>query len=1198
MEKHKFHHLAPTSKANIDCYKEALDYVFEHPEIKNIAITGTYGSGKSSIFESYVRNNDGDLNLLYLSLAHFNETDEQKNDPTEPIIEDNKKSNLQQSIEGKLINQLIQQIPSSKIPLSLFQTKQSSGIRKHVLYSIAICLIIALVVLLFGFDTWKTLVLNSHSFRIRSFLWRTTTPEFRIIISIIILICIGLAIYKVLHTLSGKNYLRKISIHGNEIELFKDDDSLFDQYLNEILYLLENSNVQGVVFEDIDRFNNTDIFVRIREINALVNMRLVSKHLDCCPLRFFYMIRDDLFTSKDRTKFFDYIIPVIPVVDGSNSYNMLREYLIEVNLYNQFEERFLRNICLYIDDLRLLKNIYNEFLIYKNKLGIIGLDVNKLFALITYKNIFPQDFAELPFNKGYVHALFASRKRLITEQTAKLSEELKSVKSRIESCENEHLESIAELDCVKNYMSSRHTNDHQQWLQSLAVRKQAVEDKTSGKIDQLKQTKAELENKINTIEHFCMASLINNEYAEETYRSIKPAKSEGKQSFDEIVNNSYFPLLKYLVSNGYIDESYYDYTSIFYPNSLSINDKNFLLAVNDRKSCPPDYQLDSPALVLDYLTDYDLTREETINYCLFKYIMDSKQEKRIELCINQIRQYNHYDFIEQYLADGSEINNAVRIINQKWPSFFSFVLQNDKLSADAIKTFSLITLITSSNDILLSVNDGEVLNSYISSDPDYMSIDTTDTEAIKSGFDFLGVSFESIKTDSINADLFDYVYDSNMYRINQQNIRLMLEKKCGVSDPDSIMPCFLTYVIDGTDKPLCECLWDNSSESFTAYCEMYNSEIDDCEQTIISVLNDSNLSDTMKEQYVKRLSNFVVSLNQIVHQYDQKLLVKNHKIDYTAENILAYYKQFGLDEILIQFINSDMQILDYNAESPDQSALFIADCVKCNEIDDLKYEQIIQDVSFPYENFNLKELCTPHVMLLINNGLIVMNRSNLLFLRANYPDCIFRYICSSADAYLDVVKNGNFDESEAVGLLGKENLSDEIKISLVNLIRSPISISNLSLSDNVLIHILKNRFQIKDLPPLMKRYTDHSLIIQTQIENLIINNIDEVIENAESIDKNLLTVILKREEIGFEDKAKLLAACAKKQRKIELINSLRILNANKIADNLENIHTKVEINENNSTILKELFDSGIITEPKQSIDGKFYKMIRFSPSLA
>ena len=38
-------------------------------------------------------------------------------------------------------------------------------------------------------------------------------------------------------------------------------------------------------------------------------------------LKFFYLLKDDIFISKERTKFFDFIIPVIPVIDSSNSYD-------------------------------------------------------------------------------------------------------------------------------------------------------------------------------------------------------------------------------------------------------------------------------------------------------------------------------------------------------------------------------------------------------------------------------------------------------------------------------------------------------------------------------------------------------------------------------------------------------------------------------------------------------------------------------------------------------------------------------------------------------------------------------------------------------------------------------------------------------------------------------------------------------------
>lgn len=74
------------------------------------------------------------------------------------------------------------------------------------------------------------------------------------------------------------------------------------------------------MFEDIDRYDSSRIFERLREINTLVNNDRKG-----APLRFFYLMRDDIFVSKDRTKFFDFIIPIVPVVDCSNSFNKFIE---------------------------------------------------------------------------------------------------------------------------------------------------------------------------------------------------------------------------------------------------------------------------------------------------------------------------------------------------------------------------------------------------------------------------------------------------------------------------------------------------------------------------------------------------------------------------------------------------------------------------------------------------------------------------------------------------------------------------------------------------------------------------------------------------------------------------------------------------------------------------------------------------------
>ena len=155
-----------------------------------------------------------------------------------------------------------------------------------------------------------------------------------------------------------------MNFKGAEIEIFESkDDSYFDKYLNEVLYLFEKTDVDAIVFEDMDRFEMNHIFERLREINTLVNLHLQAEKK---TLKFLYLLRDDVFVSKDRTKFFDYIIPIVPVVDGSNSYDQFIEHLKNNNLQNELDSKFLQGLSLYVDDMRLLKNICNEFLVYYN----------------------------------------------------------------------------------------------------------------------------------------------------------------------------------------------------------------------------------------------------------------------------------------------------------------------------------------------------------------------------------------------------------------------------------------------------------------------------------------------------------------------------------------------------------------------------------------------------------------------------------------------------------------------------------------------------------------------------------------------------------------------------------------------------------------------------------------------------------------
>ena len=100
---------------------------------------------------------------------------------------------------------------------------------------------------------------------------------------------------------------------------------------------------------------------------------------------------------------------------SSNSYDQFIDHFKKSGLLKKFDKSFLQGLSLYIDDMRLLKNIHNEFVIYYNRLNTTELNCNKMLAIIAYKNLFPRDFADLQLNRGFVYSLFNSKEIFIAE---------------------------------------------------------------------------------------------------------------------------------------------------------------------------------------------------------------------------------------------------------------------------------------------------------------------------------------------------------------------------------------------------------------------------------------------------------------------------------------------------------------------------------------------------------------------------------------------------------------------------------------------------------------------------------------------------------------------------------------------------------------------------------------------------------------
>lgn len=95
-----------------DVYSASLSWALKNNKIKNIAITGPYGSGKSSILKSFEAKNT-DYQYLNISLATFY-------DSTATLTDDQKKEQYK-LIEISILQQILYKVKGEEIPNSRFK---------------------------------------------------------------------------------------------------------------------------------------------------------------------------------------------------------------------------------------------------------------------------------------------------------------------------------------------------------------------------------------------------------------------------------------------------------------------------------------------------------------------------------------------------------------------------------------------------------------------------------------------------------------------------------------------------------------------------------------------------------------------------------------------------------------------------------------------------------------------------------------------------------------------------------------------------------------------------------------------------------------------------------------------------------------------------------------------------------------------
>lgn len=1027
---YKFYPLTANSAIKLsDVTKSALKYaVNRDTKVTNVAITGNYGAGKSSIVESF-EVKCKNKKFIHISLGQYDE------------IKSSEKNGLNSreinTIEGKIINQLLHQIEPNKIGKSIFKTLEAESRIKPIRFTIYLGLILILSVYLFNNSMWNELVKDVSILSI--------TMERRVYFFafcfLFILILIG--IFYLLMLQRDFGFIKKLSFKANkmetDIEIFSNENSrvsYFDRYLDDVLYLFKQSKADVIVFEDIERFNDSKIFEKLKELNIVINRkRKVNQE---SKLVFLYLVKDDLFESQERTKFFDYIIPVVPVVTTSNSHEILRKKLTDMGVCDSFDKTFLFNISLYLDDMRLINNVCNEYLTYKETLNTLQLENEKLFSMVVYKNIFPKDFSLLQKNQGYLFELLNSKETKLEKRKNEIKEIIKSLEEKISKAKEEQLNDEVELygtilkipngkevikvngksqsqftsysEFIKEllnkdskiivfetfYSASSNYNPQEVTIDYIFPEKNKPEFKERLKNAKNKKLIEKLEGDVKkNNEEF---DILESKKLAELYQSAADIDDFESDFREEIRENLHFSIISFLVRNAYIDESYQDYLTYFYANTITVVEKEYLRNVISGRTNDPGIILFNMNEIIERLGINDFRYQYVLNYSLFKYLLVSSDtdgyKNRLELLFHQegfIKfimdfYYKIYNDNKNGLINDLESDKIYQSLFETWISYnsnsFNEYLETDSKDFFPLKNNVVIKFLNLVETIFienLSQRTKYLLTNYIDINFDIITGEfkynlprlTDNLKALN--IKFTNFSTYGIKQQRIEEDIVpivDTIFNNNLYIINENNIRFFVNWYSGYTDVQFKHQNFEIINTDNRFKSLLDyCL--SSDEEFLNYILMY---VD---------LSEGEMRD--EPQYICQLLNKDVVYNYQLAQeklengeFDDQNNDENNKLVTLAEKIIASIPDFYIiytrnkfndlsnenRELLVQnlvhnkkaVINTDI-VLDYFVQEVKEVDSLV-DFINQNEkfeLDKEIYVKLDEELQGEFTNFVLRQ---------------------------------------------------------------------------------------------------------------------------------------------------------------------------------------------------------------------------------------------------
>lgn len=1102
--------LTPESDTkNSEEYIRALHWAIKNKDVKNIALSGPYGSGKSSVIKTYLKKYPK-TKYLSISLAAFSTPTKSVNgedDKTTLLADDWTLDDVDENvIEEGILKQLFYRVDVGKIPQSRYRKIKKLSYWKMFFTLLMLTVVASAVYLEINpnvLEDFKNTVINNGAFFHLS-QWSSYAVFTVTIFGVLLLITTVLKYVMSNFRIANINLGDKASISKKE-----EKESIFDKSLDEIVYFFESTTYDTVFIEDLDRFNQPNIFIKLRELNTVINNYDNIKR----KVVFIYAIKDDMFKDEERIKFFDFIVPVIPYINATNSGEILRGLLKfekgEDGVYKSknydISDRYIWKISPFVQDMRVLTNICNEFLVYKRTLKTTKLKDEEMFSMITFKNLYPKEFAELQAERGIVKQTFQEKEKFVINEKRKLE---KQIVAKREILENVHSDILFSLQEIKHAFLGFLSYDNGTYypLKNLQINNRSQysygeilkEDFDLTKFDNINQliigydvsngcyyeqshTVSNVKQKMASEGSKYLKRMNDLKFSEKSKKQEliseiqnleeKIAKIDGyslKELIDEFGEDflpegiSKYGILKFLLINGYINEGYVDYINYFHPNSITKDENDYLRSIRMRNKAKNfAFEIKNLQQVSDRIYDAEYRQTETLNYLLTDFMLiqcsDKTNKKYYFDGFELDKGMNHYQFAKEYINRGQNVNDFISELCKYYRHMWKNIAEDVSLLDETKYNYlSLILNNTTMNQIVVldEVDRSKCIKNFIVEDEKSLAcLNGVSSDVLIELISRQSIVFRKISNVGANAEVLNYIYQNDMYELNNSMISSMI-KFYHPDLADGLGNAHYTTILNADINVLNNRIWND----FEAYINHFVLGIDENVSENINAVEDiiERLANANIELAISVLDKEKVSWDELDEccknnvEKDKKkeiwnYLFDNRRISSTWKNFEYYYIEFGITIELLGWFNENCSDIVKSEKTDKIDNECIKNIIINPEIKVQAVEQIVDNYNCDEEiEFDVPKLPKDKIDLLVRKHYIRYSLSNTEKFKNNAIDSFCVYCREYIDKFVNDLPSVSLNESEVVMLLNDTTIDKHFKPEILKKISAGIMTKKLA----------------------------------------------------------------------------------------------------------------------------------------------------------